>query len=245
MITIVLVEPEHEGNVGAIARSMKNFGLSTLILINPQCEINETLRNRAKHAQDVVDNIKIINSFNDIPKTDILIGTTAQLGTDYNITRTPVSIDHISEKVDSSQEITIIFGREGNGLTNEEVEKCNILITIPAHKKYPVLNLSHAANLVFYELFKQKISCNEDEKHTAHLTPISQIEIKQLTSLYTQALDKLKFSTETKRETQQKLWRKIVGKAGLTKRESFILMGFFRKIIQEDEERLDNHSEEE
>ena len=232
MITIILIEPEHEGNVGAIARSMKNFGLTELILINPQCEINETLRNRAKHAQDVVDNITVINSFKDLPKADVLIGTTARLGTDYNINRSAIPISKLSEKISSKQNIYILFGREGNGLTNEEIEECDLLVTVPAHKKYPTLNLSHAATILFYELFTQNISSTPSDKHNNHLIPISKNEKEQLTELYTKALNNIEFSTETKRETQKKLWKKIIAKSGITKRESFVLMGFFRKIIQ-------------
>jgi len=59
MISIILIEPQFEGNIGAIARSMKNFGFSELILVNPKCTIGEETRCRAKHANDIIDEVKI------------------------------------------------------------------------------------------------------------------------------------------------------------------------------------------
>jgi len=86
MIYIILMEPENEGNVGAIARVMKNFGFKNLVMINPKTEITEVTKARAKHAQDILNNAKITNS-SFLKTMDTLIGTTAKVGTDYNITR--------------------------------------------------------------------------------------------------------------------------------------------------------------
>ena len=91
MIYIVLIEPEIEGNIGAIARSMKNFGLKNLILINPKADhTSDEARCRAKHAQDILDNIKI-KDISFLKTMDNVFGTTAKLGTEYNIPRTPIT----------------------------------------------------------------------------------------------------------------------------------------------------------
>ena len=68
MIQIALVEPKTSGNVGAIARVMKNFGYSKLILVNPSCSIDQECKNRAKHAQDVLNKVKIVKDISSINK---------------------------------------------------------------------------------------------------------------------------------------------------------------------------------
>ena len=125
MISIILIEPEKSGNVGAVARAMKNFGLSNLVLINPKCKPkSKEARNRAKHAQEVLMNAKI-KGFGFLKKLDYLVATTAQLGTDYNIPRSAITADTLAEKlneIDSDGlEIGILIGRESIGLTNKEI----------------------------------------------------------------------------------------------------------------------------
>ena len=97
-ITIILIEPENPGNTGAICRAMKNFDFSNLVLVNPKFDTDsKDLRNRAKWANDLVDNIKIIKKYdkNTIKKLrkeyDYLIATTARIGRDYNVLRSPIT----------------------------------------------------------------------------------------------------------------------------------------------------------
>ena len=155
MISIILIEPKTGGNVGAIARAMKNFNLTDLVLINPKCKISSLeTKKRAKHAQDIIQKAKIKN-ISYLKKFHTLIGTTAKLGTDYNIQRSPITPEQLAEKINVNQKIGIIFGRESSGLTNEEISLCDFVVSIQSSKIYPVMNLSHAATIIFYELFKR------------------------------------------------------------------------------------------
>jgi tRNA/rRNA methyltransferase len=228
MISVVLIEPETSGNLGAIARIMANFDFKELILINPKCKIDEDARNRAKHAQTILDKAKI-KEFDYLKKFDYKIATTAKLGTDYNIPRCPLSPEEFANKVcslDKKTKLALIIGREGIGLTNEEIADCDFTVSIPVSKTYPTLNISHALTVILYELFKKS-----GEKNTDVITPISAIEKKQLMKLFNKVFDKLEFATPDKKETQKTLWKKIIGKAFLTKRESFAMMGFLKKLL--------------
>jgi len=222
MISIILIEPQFEGNVGAIARSMKNFGFSRLILVNPKCEIGQEMRNRAKHANDVIDKIKILKN---MPKMDFLIGTTSKTGNDYNIPRNPITPKELSEIIPTSGKIGIVFGRESDGLTNKEISKCDFVVKIPVSETYPSMNLSHAVTLILYELSQfNKINQNK-------ITPISLNEKKQLMKMIKESLTHLEFKNEDKKKTQILVWKKIIGKSFLSKREAYALMGFFKKLI--------------
>ena len=207
---------------------MKNFGLKNLVLVEPKCKKNdkEALK-RAKHAQDILKNAKIITK-KDLKKFDTLIGTTAILGTDYNIPRSPLSAEKLAEvlKNKKKKKIGILFGREGHGLFNKEIGMCDFVVTIPTYKRYPTLNISHAAAISFYELFKK----SSKKKSNSHINFASKKDKEIVLKLINNALDKMEFATKEKKETQRIVWKRIIGKSFLTKREAFALCGFFRKI---------------
>jgi len=230
MFDIVLMEPRKQENLGAIARCMKNFGFSQLILIEPKCKIGITAKKVAKHAQDVLQKGKSVNRIY-LKKYDYVIGTTAILGTDYNIPRNAISAKLAAEKIATLPEsikIAILLGREGSGLTNEEVEACDMLVTIPASKKYPTLNLSHSLCILAYEIFQAQ----PEEKSNSHLKFASEKEKEVILGFMDEILNQVEFPTKEKKETQKKVWKRVIGKAMLTKREAFAVMGLLRKLIK-------------
>jgi len=98
-LTLVLVETSNPGNLGAVARVMANFNLSKLVLVNPKCspkDIDALVR--SKHAYQILKKAKIVKNLDDV-RADYLIATTAQLGTDYNIPRSPLSPELLTEKI--------------------------------------------------------------------------------------------------------------------------------------------------
>ncbi|MEK6949486.1 MAG: TrmJ/YjtD family RNA methyltransferase [Nanoarchaeota archaeon] len=232
MIEIILMEPRRQGNLGAVARVMKNFSFENLVLINPKCKIGATARKVAKHANNILDKTKI-KHINYLKKIDYLIGTTSILGTDYNIPRNAIDVEQFAEKMSAVNynklKIGILIGREASGLTNEEINQCDAIVTIPVSKKYSALNVSHSAAIILYELFK-KIGGNKSNSHINFATG----KDKEVMMRYIyKILDKLEFSTPEKKDTQKKVWKRVFGKAMLTKREAFAVMGFFRKLLRE------------
>jgi len=223
MIQIVLVEPKNSGNVGAIARAMVNFGFDKLILINPKCNhLSQTARNRAKWAQDVLKKTKKINSLSEIKST--LIATTGKIGTDYNIPRSPITPEKLSNIINKKKDLALVFGRENSGLNNKEISECDFVVTIPTSKKYSVMNLSHAVAILLYELSKNK------ENISSHIIFASEQDKKQLMKMLNKTLNNMDFATKEKKQTQITVWKRMIGKSFLTKREAFALMGFFRQI---------------
>jgi len=239
-ISVILIEPENAGNTGAICRSMKNFDFEELILVSPKFKTDsEDLRNRAKWANDLVDKIEILPKYNEkvLKKVrkdfDYLIATTAKLGRDYNILRSPITPEQLAERLGELDkksrkniDIGIVMGREGSGLTNEELELMDFTVTIPTSKKYGTMNLSHATTIILYEIFK-KVS---EENIVSHITPISDVEKKQLMKILDASMDKMQFQNEDKKDTQRIVWKKMINKSFLSKREAYALMGFLKKI---------------
>ena len=239
-ISLILIEPENPGNTGAICRAMKNFDFENLILINPKFDTESTeLRNRAKWANDLVDKIKIIKKYdkntikNLHKKFDYLITTTARVGRDFNILRSPMTPHELAEKLSELKisskkgpKIAIIIGRESIGLTNEEIEQSDFSVTIPASKNYGTMNISHATTIILYEIFKK----NSTETLISHISPITDAEKKQMFKLLEETLDSMDFLNEQKKDTQRTVWKKMINKSFLSRREAYALMGFFKKI---------------
>jgi TrmH family RNA methyltransferase len=226
MISVVLMEIATPGNLGAVARVMKNFDLSDLVLINPKCNhLDIDAISRAKHAKDILKKAKV-KSFSYLKQFDYLIATTALIGTDYNIPRSPMTPEQLAEKLPRKGKIAVIFGREASGLTNKEILMCDFVVAVPTSKKYPTLNIGHAASIIFYELFKK----NGKNKLNGHIALAAKKEKGIILKLIDDVLNNIKFQTKEKKETQKILWKRMIGKSFLTKREAFALMGFFRKI---------------
>ncbi|MEM3374207.1 MAG: RNA methyltransferase [Candidatus Woesearchaeota archaeon] len=234
MISVILVKPETSGNIGFIARIMANFDLDNLIIVEPLCDFldNDALK-KSMHAKEILKKAKKIN-YEDYFKLrndfDLIIGTTSVLGTDYNIKRIPLSSDFFSKKLRSydtkKNNIAIVFGNEGIGLTNNELEICDFVITIETSKKYPSMNLSHAVAIILYEIYK-KIGEN---KITSHLKLATRKEKEIIYDNLYKILDIIDFSTKEKKETQKKVWKNIFEKSMITKREAFAVIGFLRKL---------------
>lgn len=224
MVSVAIVEPIVEGNVGAIARVMKNFELHNLILVNPKCNhLSKESLDRSSHAKNILKKTKIINSFDVLIKDfDYVIGTSSIKSTDYNIARTSIKIKDIASKI-KNKNCVIVFGRESSGLNNNEVKKCDFIIKIDSSRRYKALNISHAAAIIFYELFTSK-----NKKENIKFADVK--DKRALLDLVDKILLKIDFSTNGKRETQKKVWKKVLGKGFLTKRESFALFGFFKKL---------------
>ena len=228
MVTIVLVEPHVAGNIGAVARVMKNFDVDELVLVNPLCEYNvpEAVC-RAKHAQEVLKNAKVVKSFIEITKKfDCVIATTSKVGSDYNIMRSPVNPEQCAELIHKKKNVCLVFGRENEGLLNKEIALCDFVVSIPASKKYSALNLSHAVAVMLYTLFISSAK----ESTTSHFTFASEKEKEMLLKMVNKKIEQLPFTAESKRRTQRIIWKRMIGKSLLTRREIFALFGFFKKL---------------
>lgn len=227
-VKVVLVRPEHPGNVGAVARAMANFGFTQLVLVNPVCDhLSDEALGRSKHAKTILKNTVVIDTLDDTG-CDWLVATSGKLGSDENIPRLPLQPWQVAGRIANIKErsIGLVFGPESKGLLNEEVEVCDSFISIPTNPAYPVLNLSHAVSVVLYELYIAQ------QGKPLPYTPLQGKDKEVLLELINSTLDVLPFPTPDKRETQKKVWHRLIGKSFLTRREGFALMGFFKKVLK-------------
>ena len=155
-LCIVLINPEHDGNIGAVARAMLNFGITDLRVVGRSGEWSEEARNRAKNAQNVLNSAKIVNSFTDATSDcSVVIGTSGKREDgDKTAMRHFLMPEELPERLSGTESrVAMVFGPEGKGLLNEELRMCDLLVTIPTWEGYPILNLSHAVSIICFNWY--------------------------------------------------------------------------------------------
>ncbi|MBP1911424.1 RNA methyltransferase [Thermococcus stetteri] len=232
MISVVLVEPEGPANIGMIARTMKNFGFSRLVLINPN--LTDESYAYAVHARDVLKNALILDSFEEAFRLfDLTVGTTGKPGKRFVPHRSPLMPWELAEAIkDYRGEVGIFFGRESIGLKNEELEAMDVTLTIPTSDAYPVMNLAQAVAVVLYELSKRR-----PEPYVEALKPATREEKEVLVRTWEKLLNVLDYPKDAeRREVFVKVFQRAVGRAFLYGREVHTLIGPLRKTIKRLEE---------
>jgi len=225
---IILVEPKYQGNIGAVARVMKNFGFNNLVLVKPP-ELGGEARAMAMHAQDILESAKIVHDFHRLKeKFDFLIATSSVIASDKNPYRTPIFPEHLENSLRIDGDIGIVFGREDHGLLNDEIDLCDILLSIPTSKEYPALNLSHSVAIILYELSKQQK--REEIKHLKKFQETDRITKEILLKNFDKLVDILFVDKrEFSRRITKKTFRQLLGRAFISSREVSTLIGFFRR----------------
>ncbi len=153
-IRIVLMETSHPGNIGAVARAMKNMGLCELHLVNPREFPHPEAIARASGADDVLDNAVVHADMpSAVANCGLVIGTSAR---QRHIPFVPVEPRECAQlvvnKAREGNAVALVFGTERTGLTNTELALCGHLVTIPTSDVYSSLNIAMAVQIIAYEL---------------------------------------------------------------------------------------------
>ena len=241
--TVVLIKPEHSGNIGSVARVMENFDFKNLVIFNPIESIDEILsyetQGFAMHGKDILFDAKIIevknqenhmSEFKQFMKNfDYIIATTAQGKNYLNIRRLAIFPEDLDLPVSVKPlNIAIIFGKESRGLTNEEISLADILLRIPTSNNYSTLNLSHACGIVLYEIFKRINTINVGRGISPVL--IADKEDRSiLLNIIEEIIEKLKIRSH-KKENVFFAFRNIFGRSLMSKKELSLILGLFSKV---------------
>ncbi len=219
---IVLVEPEGEENIGYVARAMKNFGMGNLVLVKPKAAIGDKAFQRAMGGRGIIKKASVRRSIAEAcANSSLVVGTTGKLGSGYSVTRTcitPREFAQHAKKLKGS--VAILFGRESIGLKNEELNECDIVIRIPAGR-YGILNIAHAASIVFYELFISRAKPSREQP--------SEREKKVLAKIFEGLVSGLSYTNE-KEKIVVKVFKNLLGRSMISRREFFTLAGVFNRL---------------
>jgi len=152
-IRIVLVATSHAGNIGACARAMKAMGLSQLVLVNPVRFPDPEATARSVGAEDVLTRASVFDSLDAaLADSQYVIGTSARNRRIPWPLLLPEEAARRAVQAASVSEVSVLFGRERTGLTNDELDRCHALVNIPTDPGFSSLNLAAAVQVVAYEL---------------------------------------------------------------------------------------------
>lgn len=172
-VRIVLVETSHSGNIGAVARAMKNMGLDNLWLVNPASFPDEASYARAAGASDILDSARVV------PTLDAALAECVTvLGTSARGRKVPWPVigprDCAAVTLEKAEKgpVALVFGRENSGLSNDELQRCHFHIHIPSNPDYSSLNLAMAVQVICYEMRMAALQALENGDRHPHLKAI-------------------------------------------------------------------------
>jgi len=162
-VRIVMVNTTEPGNIGAAARAMKNMLLTELYLVSPLNYPSAVATARASGADDVLSNAKVCSTLEEaLIGAHLVIGASAR---QRNIKWRQLDVIETCGEIQSivsskGQEVAVVFGTENSGLTNEELDLCSILMTIPGNPEYFSLNVASAIQVFAYQNFVSAVKVN-------------------------------------------------------------------------------------
>lgn len=223
-VQIILVQPKYQGNIGAIARVMKNTGFSKLVIAG-ETRIDEEAEIRAMGGRDILSGTRFIKSLDEVDPGTFLIATSSvQTINRKRYRRIPLSVPEIWRKIRSDRNrYAIVFGREDDGLLNEEIELCHYFVTIEGNPEYPVYNISHAAAIILHSALLEF----RPEIETEPLAQASEIE--RLVEGVTELMMDSGYPDHKMRNTVVML-RRIISRSSMTRQEYFKAMGIVKVI---------------
>jgi TrmH family RNA methyltransferase len=167
-VRIVLIDPSHPGNIGSVARAMKNMALTDLVMVRPKSFPHPESNALAAGADDVLASARVVETVVEaIADCGFVAGTTARPRSYYWEFTTPREVASRIVALPDANRTALLFGSEKYGLGTEDLNHCNVLVRIPTNPEYSSLNLAMAVQLLTYEIFM------------AREQPQSQVQLEQ------------------------------------------------------------------
>ncbi|MEK6742394.1 MAG: RNA methyltransferase [Nitrospirota bacterium] len=230
-VSIVLVRTKTPGNIGAVARSMMNMGLSRLMLVRPpQDDQGEAVKFAAGAEAILRDAVRTETLQEAVAGHGLVIGTSRHLGRHRRNIVTPREMADRIVPLLSQNRIALVFGREVNGLDSEDLNLCNELIVIPSSDDFPSLNLSHAVCIVAYELFLATHAGTVSAGKTLAPTEALEVFYQHLQK----SLEDSGFLGPHNKDHMMTSLRQLFGKSRLEQRDISILHGVLSAISRSD-----------
>jgi len=237
-IKIVLIETSHPGNIGSAARAIKNMGLSQLVLVKPKDYPSVQATARASGADSILENAVMVETVEQaIADSTLIIGASAR---DRRLTWPELDPRRMADLVfeemsQKTAKVALLFGRENNGLSNEELALCHYLVQIPANPNYSSLNLAAAVQVLCYELRQtylrlNKLSSDVVVEHKQD-SPLADFEaIDRMHEHMQLVLTRLSFLSEKQPDKLVRRIKRLFNRAQMEEKEVQIIRGIMSAI---------------
>jgi tRNA/rRNA methyltransferase len=231
-IDVVLVRPKEDGNIGAVARVARNFGAERLVLVGPRARVGPEARRRAMGGLPLLASARRFERWEEaLADADLVIGTTdLSLGRSMSYHRRAVTPERLGEMLRPLEgRVALLFGPEDNGLGREELERCDLVVHIPARREFPTLNLSHAVGLLLYAVHRGHWVDDPDSTPAPERLELSGKEKELFYARLTDLVSRTDYPRH-KRRGLLLLVRRVFGRATPTETEFRMLLGFLKSL---------------
>ena len=232
-VKIILIETSNSGNIGSTLRAMKTMGFGSLCLVNPKEFPSEEVTALAANASDLIDTVQVVNSLEEaLDGCNLVIGTSSR---DRKVPWPNESIASAAPKIiseaDKNNTVAILFGREDRGLTNDELQRCNLHMHIPANEDYPVLNVAMSVQVVCYQLLISRAIDSEMKNNQHWDVPLAEANhVNRLVEHFTDVAEKLEvFNKGNPRQIGARI-KRLFTRIGLDEMEVNFMRGFLAAV---------------
>ena len=230
-IRVVLVRPKGSGNIGSVARAMKNTGLRELALVGGGRTESLSARSMAVHARDVLDGARRFETIREaVADCGLVVGTTCRKGLYRDHVESPreMARDMVAAVAGAdTPPAALLFGPEDHGLSNADLRYCQRLVTIPSHPDQPSLNLAQAVMVCLYEIY---VAAAVGAPREERLKRAPAEAVEALFDRMKDTLLEVGFLDPQNPEHILLALRRVLGRAGLEERDVKILSGLFRQV---------------
>ena len=232
-VKIILIETSNSGNIGSTLRAMKTMGFGSLCLVNPKEFPSKEVTALAANASDLIDSVQVVNCIEEaLDGCNLVIGTSSR---DRKVPWPNESIASAAPKIiaeaDKNNTVAILFGREDRGLTNDELQRCNLHVHIPANEDYPVLNVAMSVQVVCYQLLISRAIDSEMKNNQHWDVPLAEANhISRLVEHFTDVAEKLEvFNKGNPRQIGARI-KRLFTRIGLDEMEVNFMRGFLAAV---------------
>lgn len=225
-LRIVMVHTTHPGNIGAAARAMKNMCLTELVLVAPRDFPNAEASARASGADDLLSAARVVGTLAEaVGDCRIVIGASARLRSVSWPLLAPREAALLARAESTRAPVSIVFGRESSGLSNEELDLCTHLVHIPTNPEFSSLNVAMAVQVISYELMQARREHEEIATGEPDASAASNAEMEGFFAHLEQALDDIGFIDAGRSEKLLRRLRRLFHRASPASDEVNILRG--------------------
>ena len=226
----ILSRPQLGENIGSAARALKNFSIPNLRIVKPRCSWpNQKALATSVGAKNILNSAKIYSSLEkSVGDLDILFASTSRV---RKVNKKIISITDFTKKIRKNKKIGIVFGPEASGLTNDEINYADYLVTIPTNKNFSSLNLSHSLILFCFQIFQHFSKKKFTFLSTYKSSIATKSEVNKFLNFIIKGLDKKGFlQPEHKRQSMIRNINNIFHRLNLSEQEIRILLGIFTTL---------------
>jgi TrmH family RNA methyltransferase len=226
-VRIVLIDPSHPGNIGSVARAMKNMALTEVVLVRPRSFPHPESLALAAGADDVLANARVVETVSEaVADCGFVAGTTARPRSYYWEFTTPRDVAARIVALPAENRAALLFGSERYGLGTPDLQYCNVLVRIPTSADYSSLNLAMAVQLLTYELLMAREQPRSETQLELPLAPAGDVE--HFYAHLNQVLNDIDFEDKTGHLMER--LRRLFNRAQMDRNELNIMRGILSAV---------------